>query len=566
MRNIIVVVMIIGYLGGFGFAQEKRLTAVAGKYELLLSPEEIQKRLKRYAPAVLAPVAGQKLDLKTVNLLAKLVEAGQAVEKAYWEQVSEDGLDIMENLSIQPDEVLKDYVEFLKINYGPWDRMADNEPFIGRMAKPDGANFYPRDLSRREFEKWVADHPEDKDAFTSPYTVIRRSGSGLISIPYSKKYSHHLSKAAKALREAAEMTECPNLAKFLEARAEAFETNDYFKSEMLWMDVGECNIEIAIGPYEFYEDRLMGYKAAFAVIVGLRDYAESARFAKLSQYAEELMKNLPISDDIKQRIEFTKGSPIIIANEVYAGGDYRARFQVRAYVLPNDERVRVAKGTRHVVLKNVIEAKAKHVLWPIAKLVLAEEQLPSVSAEAQFKFLLMWQLAHGITPKLMELPGGGRVQPRMLLRQRHAVIESARAEAVGLLNAVFLVEKGILPQNMKVAMPVTHLASIFETLRLGTSETYGLAKLIVYNYLSALDVYHYDPTTKRFSVKIEKLADGLKKLVEELITIEVMGDYDRAGKMIVEYGIIPAEVRAKLEEVSSLPIDILPKYGAVIKQ
>ena len=326
------------------------------------------------------------------------------------------------------------------------------------------------------------------------------------------------------------------------------------------MDTGECPVEVAIGPYEFYEDRLMGYKTSFTAVVALKDYAESAKLAKLSQYAEELVGALPLPEEMKGRVEQVKASPIVIANEVFAAGDFRAGFQPRAYILPNDDRVKVAKGTKHVILKNVVDAKFQHLLNQLARQVIAEDQVPAVNAESYFNFLLLWQLAHGLTPKLIALPGGGEIHPRMLLRQRYGIMEATRAEVVALLNALFLIDKRVFPESMRTAIPVTYLASVFENLRLGAQQTHGLSKLIVYNYLAAADAFRYDPTTRRFQVNLDKLPGAVRSLAIELLTIEITGDYDWAGKIVVDYGIVPAEIRSKLNDLAGLPIDILPRY------
>jgi hypothetical protein len=488
------------------------------------------------------------------------VEAAEAVDRIFWDQVSDCGYDTWRNLSVQPDALLQKYADLVRLHYGPWDRRADNEPFLGRSPKPEGAAFYPADLSRRELERWIDAHPADREAFLSPVTVVRRQGSGLVAVPYSQKYAPWLERASAALRAAVPLSECPGLARFLAARAEAFTSNDYLKSEMAWMDTGECPVEVAIGPYEFEEDRLNGYKASFAAIIALKDYGETAKIAKLGQYAGELVAALPLPDALRDRVEPVKGQPITIAHEVFAAGDYRAAFQVRALTLPNDERVRVSKGTKHIIFKNVVDAKFEHLFLPLARRVLAEDQAAAVTADAYFDILLLWQLAHGLAPKLIALPGGGNIQPRLLLRQRAGVVEAARAEAVALLNGLALVKKGVLPPAMGSAIPIAYLASVFEDLRVSAGDTRGLAKLVVYNALAAGEAFRYDPTSRRFFVDDAKLPAALAALVTELLSIEVQGDYERAGRLVVEHGIVPPEVRAKLDELANLPIDLAPRY------
>jgi hypothetical protein len=547
-------------------AQENKMDAgslskvlLIKKFNLALPHAEIVARLQRYEHAELE-LNLKKLDFKTVATIKKLVEAADIIDSIFWDQVSEDGLRTYIDLTIQSDSMIQDYATFMAINYGPWDRMKNNEIFIGNNPKPDGANFYTPDISVREFEQWLSSHPQDKDLFTSPYTVIRRKEGGLIAIKYSQKYGSQLEAAAKNLKEAAAMTECSGLKNFLLSRADSFLNDNYFDSELLWLDTGECPIEVVIGPYEFYEDSLLGYKTAFEAMIMLKDYGMSGKIVKMSQYMDELVKNLPLPENLKGRMIKIKQSPITVANMIYSAGDARAGSQIRAFMLPNDEKVRAAKGAKHVILKNVIEAKFEHLLKPIAKIVISEDQIPNVNFESYFNILLMWELAHGIAPSKIKTQYGVETEPRLLLKQKYTIIESARAEAVALLNHLYLVEKGVFSPAMELATPVTYLASLFETFRFGTTDSRAIAKLIIFNYLASEDAFHYDASTKRYSVEMKKLRPAIRKIAEELLTIEAEGNYEAAGKIIVEYGLLPNDVRGKISDLSSLPVDILPVF------
>lgn len=533
-------------------------SAVLPNAEIRLPHDEIQKRLARYVPAEIGVPAG-KADAKTLKVLKKLVEASDAVDRVYWDQVSDTGAQMLGELSSLKDPQSRDTAAFLRIQYGPWDRFADNEPFIGRQTRPDGANLYPADCSRRELEQWVAEHPGDKGAMFSPYTVVRRANGGLTAVPYSKAYAEPLDAAAKALRQAAALTTCKGLEKFLEARADAFGDDDYYQSDILWMDA-ECPVDVAIGPYEYYDDRLMGLKTSFQSVVTLTDADQTARYASLGKHWKDLLANLPIPDELRGRVELVKSSPITVADEVYAAGQSRAGFQIRAYILPNDERVRLARGTRHVILRNVVDARFHKLLEPVAREVLVPEQAAQVSDEAYLDLLLMWQMAHGIAPKAITLPGGAKTTARALLKQRHGIIEAARAEAVALMNALYLVDEKVFAPTLRMTIPITYLASLFESFRYGTTDTHGMAKLLVYNYLSQNGAFRYDPGTRRFSVNYDRLPNTLRNLTAELLTVEIVGDYARAGQDLFDYGIVPGEVRAKLNDLRSLPLDILPVY------
>lgn len=556
---IIVLIILTGYISADENKEKAKEVKFVNKFNLTLPHSEIKARLQKFVPAKLG-VNIKKLDFKTLATIKKLVETADLIDLIFWEQVSEDGHRTYSELISQSDEDLQDYATFMAINYGPWDRMKNNETFIGNLPKPVGANFYSPDISVREFERWLVSHPQDKKSFMSPYTVIRRKEGGLIAIPYSKKYESLLSETSKDLKDAAAMTDCLGLRNFLLARSESFLNDDYYTSELLWFETGECPLEVVIGPYEFYEDALLGFKTAFEVIIMLKDEKMSEKFAKMSQFIDELVNNLPLRGDLKGRMIKVKQSPITIANVIYTAGQARAGFQIRAFMLPNDEKVKAKKGTKNVILKNVIEAKFEHLLKPIARLVIAEDQLSDVKFDSYFNIILMWQLAHGITPSKITTKEGVEVEPRLLLKQRYTVIESARAEAVTLLNHLYLVDKGYFPANMVFATPVTYLASLFESFRFGTTDPRGIAKLIIFNYLASEDAFYYDATVKRYSVNIKKLEPALRKLAEELLTIEAEGNYESAGKLIVEYGLVPADVRGKLTELLKLPLDIMPVY------
>jgi hypothetical protein len=521
---------------------------------------QIQRCLAKHAPARIAPDLST-FGKRTLAMTRKLVEAADAIDRIYWNQVWERGLETLAGIEGRGDPEARDLATLMRINYGPWNRLDEDRPFLGRMDKPEGAAFYPADLSRVEFKRWLDEHPSDRSAFLSPYTVIRRTPQGLSALPYSQAYRDDVRAAAKALREAARLADCKPLQRFLDARAKALETDDYFQSEMLWMDVGNCPVDIAIGPYEFYEDRLLGYKAAFSAVVTVRNPEETKKAARLERYARDLMTALPLPDELRSRVELVKTTPIVVADEVYAAGQSRAGFQIRAYVLPNDERVKVAKGTKHVILKNVVDAKFEQVIRPMARELICGDQVEAVTGDAYYSLMLLWQFSHGLSPVAVDLPGGGKVPARILLRQRNDVIAAARAEAIALMNNEWLVENGALPPEMRLAGPVTHLVSLFETFRRGTHDAHGLAKLIVYNFLAEEGVYRYEANPKRFRVRLDRLNEAVRRLIAELLIIEVEGNYDRAGTLIVDYGVVPGEVREKVAELSGLPFDILPTYA-----
>ena len=345
-----------------------------------LAPEAIEARLARYVPVDLG-IDDARAAKELEAVLRPLRRAADFVDHAYWQQRSREGLAMVEALEASRKPSAKNLARLLRIEYGPWDWHANDEPFIGRHARPDGLAFYPSDLSRWEFEAWIDAHPGSIDGFWSPYTVVQRKNGSLEAVPYSKAYQTDLIAAAVALREAAEATDCQSLAAYLRARATSLTTDEYRASEFLWLAHHDCPLDIAIGPYEFYGDRLMGLKTTLGAIIYRQRPRDSERYARVLEAFDGLTANLPIDASLASRFVTTKPSPIMVADVLYTSGDFRAGYQARAFLLPNDEVVRERAGTRNVILQNVVRAKFDKLVLPVAKRLLAPGDVPKVSAD-----------------------------------------------------------------------------------------------------------------------------------------------------------------------------------------
>jgi hypothetical protein len=524
-----------------------------------ISPDQVASNLKRFVAVDLGVDEGRISDEHKAVLLP-LWQAAKAVDDIYWHQISPNGLEMYKALRASRTTEGRRLARYLSIQYGPWDRHQGDQPIIGRWTRPPGANFYPRDISLREIDAWVQAHPGDTANIWSPYTVLSRQGKKLIATPYSKKYAKELKVAAAALRKAAASTPCHGLARFLEERARSFMDDDYRKSEVLWLETGDCPLDVAIGPYEYYDDRLVGVKTAFEAIIYYRDDKQSERYKRFLSHYDDLVTNLPVSPAVRERFYTAKPTPITIADVLYTAGDARAGYQIRAFILPNDESVRRAKGTKKVILRNVAKAKFDNLARPVAARVFGKKMAKELSFDAYFDLLLSWQLAHSLVPGPIELPGGGKVSTRNQLRVRHTFIDSLRGEVIALLNYFHLVEKGALKQRSKNAMAVTYLTNLFDSARLAEGTPQTLAKTIVYNYLARHWVFRYNPHSATFEVNSPAMPGAVRKLAAETLEILARGDYDGAGRLIVQYGIMPGEMRQKLTTMSDLPLDILPNY------
>ncbi len=538
-----------------------------------LSLAELRARRAEFVDVEVAPA--EAVNGEDLEVLQPLVRAAMVMDRLFWRQASSDGLRIRQVLASARDEygtVLRDLVE---IHYGPYDRLRGHEPFVmvrppapGGLPeippKPLGATFYPEDMTREEFESHLRAHPEDREAFESPFTVIRRDEGGrLRAVPYSEFYREDLAEAARLLREAAGRTSDPVLKRFLSSRADAFETNDYYQSDLDWMDLGSgegaSDIEVTIGPYEVYEDRLFNLKAAFEAFVTVRDRAESEKLARVTRFLDEIEANLPVDDRHKN---YSRGaaSPISVVQVVLTAGDTRAGVQTTAYNLPNDERVRAAKGSKKVLLKNVGQAKFRESLIPIAREVLEPDLFPFVDFDAYFNDVLMHEVSHGLGPGIIARPDGTKTTVNAALRETYSAVEECKADVVGLFATLWLIERGVFPRDLLPRTMATYLAGIFRSVRFGIDEAHGRANIVAFNFLRRAGAFTYDASRGRFGVDGARFAPAIRDLARALLTLEAEGDADGARRFLAEYGGMPDEVARALQRVRHVPVDIRPRY------
>src|SRR4051794_14856969 len=387
--------------------------AAAAATSLTAAPDVAQRMAQ--LPRTVIDYDHSLLNDNERQVVAKLIEASKQIDEIYWRQVSEENPVWRAQLAKQGGPAY----DYFIANKGPWDRLKDDEPFVGTMKKPAGAAFYPADMTKEEFERYVAAHPAQKDELEGLFTVVRRDGTNLVAIPYSAFYKDFLDPAAAKLREAAAITNDPTLKRFLTLRADAFATGDYRESDMAWMDLAG-NIEVVIGPYEVYEDNLFNYKASFESFITVVDKPESAKLAAYAHALPAMEKNLPEPDAYKNPNRGSE-SPIKVVQELYTAGDARRGVQTAAFNLPNDEFVREKKGSKKVLLKNVINAKYRQSGQPISLRVLDESQQSLVNFDAFFNQILFHELSHGLGPGIITFKGE-RVDSRIPLKNLYSTI------------------------------------------------------------------------------------------------------------------------------------------------
>lgn len=522
-----------------------------------LTPENLQHRLARFAPVTLT-FDESLLDASQKRVLARLVEASDVLNAIFLDQVWRGNSELEGMLREHQGPGMDAARAYFEIMYGPWDRLEGDEPFLNMGPKPEGAGFYSEEITREGFERWVEEHPEDREAFTSYYTVIeQQEGGALVAVPYSRAYGDGLRAAAAALRQAADDAGNPSLARFLSARAASFLSNDYFDSEVAWMRLEDNLIEPTIGPYEVYEDRLFGYKAAFESFLGIRDPEESRKLAGLVSELPALEQALPIPEEHKN-LDRPFTSPISVVDLAYAAGDTRAGVQTIAFNLPNDARVREQEGSKKVMLKNVIQAKFETILKPIALRVLVPEQAGAVGVEPYFTRVLMHELAHGLGPDYVT--GSDGLTVNKALRDRYSAIEEAKADAVGTYSLAVLTERGVYTEGFLRQVYIGHVADLFRCIRFGITEAHGKGCLSQFNYLREKGAIDYDRGSERFSVDLEVMPEAMAELAGVYLTLEATGDYAGAGEFFARYGALSPEMERARKQLEEVPVDIVPTF------
>ncbi|RMF17282.1 MAG: hypothetical protein D6757_01460 [Alphaproteobacteria bacterium] len=514
--------------------------------------------------AELAKFAPVKMDVDTAFLsekdravVNKLIRAADLMSEIYLRQISEDNPRLRAEIaaSDRPDRDL--LLKMFDLHFGVWNSLEGFRPFYGDRPLPLGAAFYPDDMTREEFETWIAAHPEDREAFLSPYTVIRRDGDRLIAIPYSRYYREWLEPAAKLLEEAAGLTDNESLKRYLRLRAKAFRTNDYFESDMAWMDL-KGPIEVVIGPYEVYTDRLFGYKAAFEAFVTLKNPDESARVARYKSFLRDMEANLPVDDAYKN---FRRGfaSPIAVADQVHGGGDNVPGVQTIAFNLPNDERVREAKGAKKVLLKNVMNAKFDRILKPMAARVLVPEQAAMLKRDYMGLETLFHELSHSLGPGTI-VKDGRTTTVNVELKDLYSAIEEGKADVMGAWNILYLMARGELPIAEKQSFLATYFTGLFRAMRFGTHEAHGRGAAYQYGYFKAKEAFTVDPESGLYRLDFARLENAIRDLVHDIVVLQGDGDYEGAGRFLDTYAHTDASFEAARQRMESIPVDIRPIY------
>ena len=493
-------------------------------------------------------------ERRVVNILN---EVARIMSEIYMRQRAEENPTWRVDIAggTHPDRQL--LFDLFDLHFGPWDSLDENKPFYGDVKMPEGAAFYPADITREEFNAWIEAHPEDEEAFKSPYTVIRRDGDKLVAIPYSQHYAKWLEDAAKKMKVAAAITSNESLKKFLTLRAEAFFTDDYYESELAWMDL-DGPIEVAIGPYEVYTDGLFGYKTAFEAFITVKNPEESAALAKYKDFLRDMEANLPVEERYKN---FQRGfeSPIAVTYQVHSGGDNKPGVQTIAFNLPNDERVREAKGAKKVILNNVLGAKYEHILAPMGELVLVEEQAGLLKKEHMSNKTLFHELSHSLGPGRITVDGEETTVSAQL-KELYSALEEGKADIMGGYNVLYMMERGELPASEKESYLATHFVGLFRSMRFGVAAAHARGAAIQYSYFVEAGAVAWDEDEQKFRIDFEKLEQAVADLTGKFVMVQGDGDYDKAKEFLDTYSKLDANAERVIGAMTDLPVDIEPSY------
>jgi hypothetical protein len=532
---------------------------LTGQAMALPDLSQLEKMTARFAPVEIR-VDTSRLSPGDRKALPKLIEAARVIDDIYLTQVWSGNHALLAKLRTDQTPLGKARLHYFLLNKGPWSEIDGYTPFLPGVpeTRPAGANFYPEDMTKAEFEAWEKTlSPADREQAIGFFTVIRRNaGRKLTIVPYSKEYASELSRAAALLREAAALTDNATLKRFLTSRADAFASNNYYASDLAWMDL-DAPLDITIGPYETYTDALFGYKAAFEAYVNLRDDKETAKLKFFADHLQEIENNLPIEPRYRNP-KLGGMAPIRVVNEIFGAGDGAHGVRTAAYNLPNDERVLREKGSKRVMLKNIQEAKFRATLQPIAKRVLPASAQSDLSFDAFFTHILAHELSHGIGPHQ-----AGNTTPRLALKELYSAIEEAKADVTGLYMLQHYFDQGTCPLGKGEAVErqvyTTFLASAFRSLRFGLHEAHGKGMALQFNYLMDKGAFVARPDGA-FEVNLAKAKTGVRDLDHDLLTIEATGDYAGAKKMLDNLAVIRPAVAKALARLQDIPTDIEPLY------
>ena len=562
MKNHGLLIILILLMSTSGFAQHKKTRSMTGSAAkgpasagLKIAPD-LDQRLAKFR-RVHMPFNRTGLTAREQQMVRKLVDACGYLESIFWRQSDPEGLALYQSLasSTNPRDVkLRTY---LKLNASRFDLIDENKPFVGTDPMPLGRGFYPAGLTRDQVEQYVKEHPEQKAAIYDQFTIVRWKDGKLEAVPYHIAYRSFLEPAAKALQDAAKLSDDPAFAKFLELRADALLSDDYFPSDLAWLDLKNPKFDIIFAPYETYMDSLLGVKGSYGAAVMVRNERESKKLELFQKYVADIQDALPLAAEdrpSKRGLE----TPMEVMDTPFRAGDLTHGYQAVADNLPNDPRVHEQKGSKKLFFKNFMDARVNYVILPVARKLMEPKQAAKVTGEGYLQATIMHEICHGLGPAFARTPAG-KVSIREAIGHAFNGLEEAKADVVGMFSLKWLVDHGALPKEKMEEFYASYVGGMFRTVRFGTAEAHGQAEMMEFNYLSERGSIRRN-ANGRYAVDYEKVPGAVTDLAKELLEIEATGDRERAENWFKKYGQMPEQLKTALKAASDVPVDIDPVF------
>jgi hypothetical protein len=490
-------------------------------------------------------------------MIDQLVIALRELESIYWRQSDPVGLALYQALASDSTPLARDVRHYLFINGSRWDLVRENQPFVGTQTMPPGRYLYPTDLTRAAIDAYVAAHPSAKASLFSQYTVVRRNGADLVARAYHDEYAPFVKAAAEALRTAASLSPDPAFANFLRLRADALLTDDYYASDVAWVDLENPKVDIIFAPYETYLDELLGVKGSYGASILIRNEAESRNLQLYERWVPEIQEALPLAPEDRPSVR-GHATPMEVMDAPLRAGDLRHGYQAVADNLPNDPRIHKEKGTKKIFFKNFMDARVREVILPLAAKVMDPAQAKQASGDGYLASTIMHEICHGLGPAFARV-GGRQVDIREAMAGAFSGLEEAKADVVGMFALKWLVDRGVLPKNRLEEYYASYVAGIFRTVRFGTGEAHGRAEMMEFNYLSAQGAIVN--AGGRYRVVYAKMPDAVQRLAKELLEQEATGNRARADAWFTQYDTVPPALRRALDAARDVPIDVDPIFS-----
>jgi hypothetical protein len=492
------------------------------------------------------------------QMVERLVTACRYLEDIYWRQSDPDALTLYQSLAASKhmrDENLRRY---LWINASRFDLLDGNRPFVGTQPMPPGHGFYPQNLTREQIERYVVEHPEQKAGIYNSTTIVRWNGDQLEALPYHIAYRSFLEPAAKALRDAAQLSNDPAFARFLRLRADALLSDDYYPSDVAWVELKDPKFDIILAPYETYMDDLLGVKGSFGASVLIRNERESKKLALFQKYEAQIQEALPLEAEDKPSKQGLE-TPMEVMDAPFRSGDLTHGYQAVADNLPNDPRIHETKGTKKLFFKNFMDARVSYVIIPVARKLMTSEQAARVTGDAYLMGTIMHEISHGLGPAFARTPAG-KVSIREAIGPMYSGLEEAKADVVGMFALHWLVDQGALPKEKLEEYYASEVGGNFRTVRFGVAEAHSQAEMMEFNYLTERGAVTRDASGK-YVLNFSKMPQAFADLAKELLQMEATGDRDRVEKWFAKYDVMPEQMKTDLKQASDIPVDIDPTYS-----